>query len=387
MKFAASYSGGKESALSIYRAVKQGHQPLVLITTFNVDANRSHFHGISEDVLESVSKALDIPLMLVKTSGEEYAKNFEKALREAKELGAEACVFGDIDIEGHREWCSERCKNAGIEPMFPLWGESREKIVHEVVDSGFVANITIVNTTYLNTNFLGLKLTKNTAAHIASRGADICGENGEYHTFVSDGPIFKHPIKFSFAEKAVNGDYAMMSVKKEDGTKAHKSKYIACPLLCENKEDHICDFALQIDEIASTAGLLRSMTTEEELKEELRFVCDIIYSLSPSLRRGIVVTEDEFGQLEAAALRLKEEAAPTGTIVLPMGSQRASLAHVLRVKCKAAVRLLCKHGQKGHEVDGLLLDFAHLLSGYFYYLAFKFNALDGVAEIAYKIRD
>ena len=212
MKFVASYSGGKESALALYRAIKQGHEPIALITTYTTDADRSHFHGLSEAVLESVSKSLAIPLWLVKTSGEEYLQNFEKALRRAKEHGAQGCVFGDIDIAGHLKWCRERCENVGIEALFPLCGEGRKDVVYEVIDSGFVANISIVNTKNLSDVFLGQRLTQDVAEAIAAQGADICGENGEYHTFVTDGPIFKHPVGFSFGEKLVRDNYAMLPV-------------------------------------------------------------------------------------------------------------------------------------------------------------------------------
>jgi len=215
MKFVASYSGGKESVLAIYRAIKQGHEPIALITTFNTDADRSHFHGLSEEVLESVSKSLDIPLWLIKTSGEDYAINLEKALLRAKEQGAQACVFGDIDIEGHLEWCSQRCENVGIKPLFPLLGESRKDVVYEMIDCGFVANISTVNTRYLSEDFLGQQLTKEVAERIAACGADICGENGEYHTFVWAGPIFKQPVGFSFGEKSIMDGYAMLPVHGE----------------------------------------------------------------------------------------------------------------------------------------------------------------------------
>ena len=213
MKFVISYSGGKESALALYRTIAKGHEPIALITTFNTDTERSHFHGLSESVLKVVSNALEIPLWLVKTDNKDYAKNFEAVLRRAKGQGASACVFGDIDIAEHRQWCSERCENIGIEAMFPLWGESRKCIVHEVVDRGFAANITTVNTRYLGDEFLGQKLTKELAERINACGADICGENGEYHTFVSEGPIFRRPIDFLFEEKVMIGDYAILRVK------------------------------------------------------------------------------------------------------------------------------------------------------------------------------
>ena len=213
MKFAISYSGGKESALSLYRAIKLGHTPILLITTFNADRNHSYTHGIDEAMLSSISDSLGIPYLPVKTTSEEYARDFEKALTHAKNMGAEACVFGDIDIEGHRTWCSERCENVGMEPLFPLWGEDRTTVVHEFIDTGFIANITVVNTKHISDTFLGKQLTKELTNSIAAVGADICGENGEYHTFVSDGPIFNQPVSFEYGEKIREGDYAMLPLK------------------------------------------------------------------------------------------------------------------------------------------------------------------------------
>lgn len=213
-KYVASYSGGKDSILAIYRAIKQGFTPVALITTYNTDKKRSWFHGVPEPVLDSVALSLGIPVWLIKTSGEEYARNFEKALSDAKALGAEICVYGDIDIEGHNVWCNERCKNSGIEAFFPLWGEERKKIVYEFIDSGFTANITIVDTKRLSDSFLGQTLTRETADLLERQGVDICGENGEYHTFVSAGPIFNHPISFSFGDKIVENGYAVLPIKQ-----------------------------------------------------------------------------------------------------------------------------------------------------------------------------
>ena len=215
MKVAVSYSGGKESAMSLYRAIGQGHTPILLITTFNADKNISYFHGIDETILNRVADSLGVPSLLVKTTNKEYTQDFEKALLHAKSLGAQACVFGDIDIEGHRAWCTERCENAGLEALFPLWGENRKSVVYECIDSGFVANIAVVNTKYLSDDFLGQQLTREVADRIAGEGADICGENGEYHTFVSAGPIFKKPVQFSFGEKIIRDEYALRFVQSD----------------------------------------------------------------------------------------------------------------------------------------------------------------------------
>lgn len=213
MKIAASYSCGKDSTLALYRTVKQGHEPILLITTFNADRNYSYSHGIDEVILGRVSDSLGVPSLLVKTTNEKYAQDFEKALLHAKAQGAEACVFGDIDIEGHRIWCSELCGKVGLVPLFPLWGEVRKNVVYEFIDSGFAANISVVNTKYLNAAFLGRQLTRDAADSIAETDADICGENGEYHTFVSAGPIFRHPVRFSFGETITKNEYAIRPVQ------------------------------------------------------------------------------------------------------------------------------------------------------------------------------
>ena len=213
MKFVASYSGGKDSALALHRAVKQGHEPIFLLTTYNVEREGSFYHAIPEKMLEAVSNSLNIPLLLVKTSGTDYQERFEEALLKAKAQGAQACVFGDIDIEEHRRWPSERCTNTGLEPLFPLWGEDRKEIVYECIDSGFVADIVVVNTKHMGAEYLGQRLTRETLARIDKQGIDICGENGEYHTFVTGGPLFQKQISFSFGESIVENDYAYLPVQ------------------------------------------------------------------------------------------------------------------------------------------------------------------------------
>ncbi|MCF0148396.1 MAG: diphthine--ammonia ligase [Clostridium sp.] len=196
-KFVMSYSCGKDSTLALYRMIKSGHKPVALLITVDKKVLRSWFHGVPQDLLEEVSKSLNIPLLLVKCEGEEYKDAFNKALKKAKdELGAEACVFGDIDLEAHRVWCTDRCNEANMEAIFPLWLENREKLTFEFIDSGFKTVIKNVRLDVLSTDFLGKQLTKKVVSDIVASGSDACGENGEYHTFAFDGPLFKYPIKF-----------------------------------------------------------------------------------------------------------------------------------------------------------------------------------------------
>ena len=211
--FVASYSGGKDSVLAIYRAVNAGLRPHSLITTHNVDERRSWFHGMTEELLLNVSASLDIPITLVKTTGAQYRESFEKALSDAMAKGAEVCVFGDIDIEGHLQWCTERCDEVGLIPYFPLLKEDRKKVVYEFIDAGFSAIIKIVDTSRMPGEFLGQTLSREVVDEIEKSGADICGENGEYHTFVYDGPLFSKRVQFSIVERLVRDKFVVLNIE------------------------------------------------------------------------------------------------------------------------------------------------------------------------------
>ena len=211
-KFIASYSGGKDSIFAIYKAVKSGLEPHGLITAYNSGAGRSWFHGLPENIIRQVSDSLAMPVRLIKTSGEQYEENFEKVLASAKSDGAEVCVFGDIDVASHIEWCALRCEKAGIVPYLPLFGMERKRVVYDFIDSGFSATITIVDTSRLSKDFLGQVLSRDVADSIEKSGADICGENGEYHSFVFDGPIFKNKIDFSVKEKVEKGKQFILKI-------------------------------------------------------------------------------------------------------------------------------------------------------------------------------
>ncbi|MCJ8342266.1 MAG: diphthine--ammonia ligase [Cetobacterium sp.] len=211
-KFIMSYSCGKDSTLALYRMIEQGHTPLALMITINKKNNSSWFHNISSNHMRDVANSLDIPLMLIQCEGDEYEASFSEALSKFKEMGADSCVFGDIDIEAHREWCTKRCTEANIEPIFPLWQENREDLVHEFIDKGFKATIKIVNLNYLSSEFLGKTLNREIVEIIKKEGADPCGENGEYHTFVYDGPLFRYPITFKVLDKLEKDNYGILSI-------------------------------------------------------------------------------------------------------------------------------------------------------------------------------
>ncbi|MEG0005738.1 MAG: diphthine--ammonia ligase [Clostridium sp.] len=207
-KFAISYSCGKDSTLALYRMIKEGNIPIALIVNFYEDDTRSWLHGVNEDLLNKISSSLNIPLIKSKHNKSSYGQEFEKSLIKARQMGADCCVFGDIDIEEHRTWCSDRCMASEIECIHPLWQENRKKLAYEFVDLGFKAIIKAVSKQHkLNPIILGRPLTRSEIDFIEKCGADPCGENGEYHTFVYDGPLFNKKIIFNQG-KVVNTEYS-----------------------------------------------------------------------------------------------------------------------------------------------------------------------------------
>lgn len=166
----------------------------------------------------------------------------------------------------------------------------------------------------------------------------------------------------------------------------YRSPYEAYPFLSDADDDLRCDFELVTDELASGAGLLRSQVTNQNLAEELLWICELIYHINPTLRTSLTVTKEETARLTAMVDRLQGESTVHG-FVLPCGCQSACTAHLLRVKAKCLVRLLYRYLQRGHEVPNGLLDLCNLLSGYFFLLALKLNALEGVEEYGYCSRN
>ncbi len=197
MKVFSSWSGGKECALATYKAISQGHEVLYLLNFISEDGKRAKSHGIKADILALQAEAIGIPLTQVKTSWEDYENNFKKVVRELQDKGIEGGVFGDMDLEEHRGWVERVCGEIGIKAFLPLWGIKPEKLINEFLDLKFKA---IVVATKLDENLLGKALDKALVKQMSKFGSHLCGENGEYHTFVTEGPIFKKTLKATKGE-------------------------------------------------------------------------------------------------------------------------------------------------------------------------------------------
>ena len=214
MKFAISYSGGKDSALALYRMILGGHVPVALVTTVNAAQNRSWFHGLQAPLLDAVSESLGIPWIACACDPDGYVRAHEAGLARARQMGAAACAFGDIDIDDHRRWDEARCAAAGLECVLPLWNQDREALAREAVNAGFRAMIKIIQSDKLDASFLGKTLSLPLIEEIKAAGIDVCGERGEYHTFVYDGPIFKAPVAFKLGEVIDFGTHKAIDLRE-----------------------------------------------------------------------------------------------------------------------------------------------------------------------------
>lgn len=215
MKFIMSYSCGKDSTLALHHMTAQGNEPVALLTMVNQDADRSFFHGADYSMLRAYSDALDIPLLPVPTAGETYHLAMERSLKKAAALGAEAACFGDIDIERNRAWCEARCQSAGLKAVFPLWHRDRGGNVRQLVALGYQCLIKSINNTLLPKSLLGRIIDADVIAIMRECGIDICGENGEYHTLVMNGPVFLRPLAYQTGEILDFGDYSVIEVTAE----------------------------------------------------------------------------------------------------------------------------------------------------------------------------
>lgn len=168
----------------------------------------------------------------------------------------------------------------------------------------------------------------------------------------------------------------------------YRSPYEAYPFLSEDSGDLRCDFELLTDAMASRTGLLRAQVPDRALRAELLWVCELIYHLNPTLRTFLSVSAEETARLKSAVDRLERDCADRRSLfVLPQGCEAACTAHILRVEAKMLVRLIYRHVRQGHAVPPELIDTANLLSGYFFQLALKLNALAGEDEAPFVSRN
>lgn len=198
MSALCSFSGGKDSCLALWRAIQQGMDVRTLLVMFEETGERSRSHAIPLPLIERQAQALGLDLVVRNASWKTYESVFIEALRQLHASGHDIAVFGDIDLQPHRDWEEKVCAAADITPCLPLWHGNRRELADEVLASGFRAVVVCTDARYLGDEFCGREYNAQFIRDLPP-GVDACGENGEFHTFVYDGPCFRQPVEFSLA--------------------------------------------------------------------------------------------------------------------------------------------------------------------------------------------
>jgi len=203
-KAIAGWSGGKDSALALYEIQKcREFEIASLLTTVTEDYDRISMHGVRRALLERQAESVGIPLLSVfiskDASEDEYASRVEKAMLHFKEQGVAAAVFGDLFLEDVRKYREGNLSKLGMKAVFPLWKRDTSELAAEFIHLDFKAVTTCVDSKLLDKKFVGRMFDESFLSELPE-GVDPCGENGEFHSFVFDGPIFKKPVEFKIGE-------------------------------------------------------------------------------------------------------------------------------------------------------------------------------------------
>ncbi len=198
------WSGGKDSSLALYEIQKQGeYEVKYLLTTLSEEFKRISMHGVREELLEAQAASIGIPLKKVYVSvgsNAEYEQKMEAMLIELKSEGIEHVIFGDIFLEDLREYRENNLAKVRMKAVFPLWKRDTKELIHQFLNLGFRTITCCVNDAFLGEKEVGVEIDTEFISSLPAN-VDPCGENGEFHTFCFDGPIFKSPVKFETGEK------------------------------------------------------------------------------------------------------------------------------------------------------------------------------------------
>ncbi|MBI3518660.1 MAG: diphthine--ammonia ligase [Bacteroidetes bacterium] len=210
-----SWSGGKDSAYCLHKVLTENYFEITyLLTTVNATFKRVSMHGVREELLEKQAESIGIPLLKVMVSegtNEEYEQQMKTLLLKAKSEGIEHVIFGDIFLEDLRTYREANMAKVNMKAVFPLWKTDTTFLINDFINQKFKTLTCCVNDGYFNEEWVGKEIDSAFVKELPEN-VDPCGENGEYHTFCYEGPIFKKQIRFTVGEKV----YKPLQIKTTD---------------------------------------------------------------------------------------------------------------------------------------------------------------------------
>jgi uncharacterized protein (TIGR00290 family) len=206
------WSGGKDSALALWRARQRGLQVEWLVNVYDRATERVRFHATPLAAIAQQAEAAGVSLFSVPTDWETFDGSLRETYAALAEQGCRGVVFGDIHLADVRAWYEERTRAAGLDHVEPLWGESPAALLAEFVAIGGRAVLTCIETAKLDPSWLGRVIDERFVRDIATLAVDPCGENGEYHSFAYSGPFFNADIPWRAGERRDDGRFAQLDV-------------------------------------------------------------------------------------------------------------------------------------------------------------------------------
>ncbi|MES2850248.1 MAG: diphthine--ammonia ligase [Bacteroidota bacterium] len=195
-----NWSGGKDSALALYKILQQQQYAVdCLLTSVNAVHNRISMHGVRRELLQAQAESIGLPLTTIELPEQptmnEYEEVLQQKIMELKQQQFTHSIFGDIFLEDLKSYRENKLAESGLTGVFPLWKIDTRELINEFFSLGFKTMIVCVNEMFLDKSFCGRIIDKDCINDFPAN-VDVCGENGEFHTFVFDGPIFKQPVSF-----------------------------------------------------------------------------------------------------------------------------------------------------------------------------------------------
>ena len=213
-----SWSGGKDCCYAYHRAVSNNFKVRYLLNMVTEDAKVSRSHGLSADLLRVQGEAMGIPLVQQRTTHSAYKDEFIKALIAFRKEGITTGIFGDIDFNEHREWIENVCTAGGMTPIFPLWQSDQEQLISEFIDLGYESIVVAIKANLFGEEWLGRRVDSNFISDLRELGktktVTPCGEAGEYHTYVIDGPLFGKRIEIKESGKDLKGEHWFLRIHR-----------------------------------------------------------------------------------------------------------------------------------------------------------------------------
>lgn len=197
MTYALMSSAGKDCTLALDRALRNGLDIRFIINTYDRESGRVAFHGTRRELIEAYAEQLGLEPLLFPSGGEPFEETFVKLLDTVRSHGISGLVFGNIHLADVRAWYEDRVTAAGLEHVEPIWGEEPIHLIRESVERGFRSIIISVDLAQGAAELLGKEIDQELIDQITDMPQlDACGERGEYHSFVFDGPLFSQPVEF-----------------------------------------------------------------------------------------------------------------------------------------------------------------------------------------------